>query len=32
MALIFGYMEQHHVHNTITLEGWSVETSKAELS
>lgn len=32
MVLIFGYMEQHHVHNTITLEGWSVETSKAELS
>lgn len=26
MPLIVGYMGHHHMHNTITLQGWSVET------
>lgn len=32
MVVIIGYVGQHHVHNTITLQDWSVLTSKAELS
>lgn len=32
MVVIIGYVGHHPVHNTITLQDWSVETSKAELS